>query len=131
VGKLYLAAPLGAGADAAKPKRAVFWRSGQTFAFLDAQLAAAETLFGDDGLGPALSEGDGAAARNALTFETTQARRALDAASEDVIASFNDAETYGRIAFAKTPANGAATVVSPRIANALGLIIGFNSLDGD
>jgi len=131
VGKLYLAAPLGESADAAKPKRAAFWRSGRTFAFLDAQLAGAEALFGDDGLGPALTEGAGAAGRSALAFESKQARNAIGAGSNDVIAAFSDPQTHARLAYAKTPAGGAAAVISPRIANALGLIVGFNSLDGD
>ncbi|MEM6491918.1 MAG: imelysin family protein [Pseudomonadota bacterium] len=131
VGKLHLAPALGEGPDVAKPKRAAFWRSGLTFAFLDAQMAAAIAVFGPDGLGPALSEGDGAAAVRGLALETRQARGALPDAPTDVLAAFADADTHGRLAYAQTPANGAAKVINPRIASALGLIVGFNSLDGD
>ena len=70
-----------------------------------------------------------------LRFELEQARKALRKAT-DLAEYGSESETlakeaHGLLTYAMVPIHGAADILESRLPEALGLVIGFNSLDGD
>ena len=132
VGDLKLGSALGSEQAKAKPKRAPFWRSGMTVASLEANLATVRALL-DNRINLLIPE-EHARFAQSVGFELGQAERVLTQLAEtdaDWISLVETPETYGQLTYLRLPINGAAQVIANSYAPALGLTLGFNSLDGD
>lgn len=129
---LKLEAILGDGPKAAKPRLAPFWRSGGTLAMLRGNVAAVRALTGAWKLDDLLTD-EAAGLGNALATELHTAADALAALPEDrdFIAIARDVDGHARLSFVVLPLKGAEALIGGEIAGGLGLIAGFNSLDGD
>ena len=132
VGDIKIKTAIGETPDDAHSKRAPFWRSGDTIASLRANIAGVQALF--TGHLDLLLGDDPASIANGLAFELSQADAALASLEqlnrswEDLV---SDPETHGKLVYALIPLHGAKETVSERYPEALGLVLGFNSLDGD
>ena len=129
---LKVAPSLGDGLAAAKPKRAPFWRSDLTLATIQANLEGVDSLL-QGGLNDALPAADRSLA-DSVAFELAQARRTVSALRETGRPWLELAateETYQRLVSLKFPVGGAGQVIGSRYPQAMGLVLGFNSLDGD
>ena len=132
IGEIKIAPAIGDAPEDARPKRAPFWRSGDTITALRSNIAGVLALF-DGHLNVLLGE-DPASISSGLSFELAQADSTLagleqSGLSWEKIAS--DPETHGKLDYALIPLHGAKEVVAERYPEALGLVLGFNSLDGD
>lgn len=126
---LKLRPALGKSADAPRPIRAPFWRSDLALVAMVANIDAVRDLLDTGGL-KALAAGAG----KELEFELRQARRAIENQAQrgqPIAAILADAEGYDQIAYAIIPLDGAISILAERIPQYLGLVAGFNSLDGD
>ena len=129
---LKLVAVTGDAPGAAKPKRAPFWRSGLTLPSMIGNIDGVLAVH-DEGLAPLLPA-EHARFAQSLDFELTQARGALVRLADDSRAWIDlvaDPEAHGALAYAALPLGGALSVLGDRYPPALGLTLGFNSLDGD
>lgn len=122
----------------AKPKRAPFWVSGLTLATLDANLDAVTRLFTDTGFEASLPE-DQTWLVQSLKFEIDQARAVIGDLlqsgrpwiDQSGVALVKDTELHKRLAYIQIPLTGSLSVLTEGLPEALGLTLGFNSLDGD
>ena len=130
---LKLEAPLGASLDQAKPRRAENWRSELSLAGIRANLETADALYaGPGGFSTALQ---------ALTDEDqldwtirqdfTQAFAQLDAIGLPLPAAVEDAAARAQVEALLAEVKSMRQLVSQELAPALGLLVGFNAMDGD
>ncbi|WPL79639.1 imelysin family protein [Bordetella hinzii] len=119
---------LGADAQAARPKRAAFWRSGQSGAVLAASLRGMLAFYQAGGYG--FAPGSQGLA-DTFRHELEQAAGLAAAAPGDAEAAFTQPEARASLALAALIIKNAKDVVDQDIAPALGVTIGFNALDGD
>lgn len=126
--------PLGERVDNANPRRAESWRSGRSLRNVEINLQAVLDLFaGGDGFGfeDALAEtghGDLASAiRTALDLALTQAG-SIDLPLADAIA---DSQARANVEALLATVDRARDLIGAQMGAALGLTMGFNSLDGD
>jgi uncharacterized protein len=130
---LKLEAPLGASLDQAKPRRAENWRSELSLAGIRANLETAQALYeSSGGFGDALQ---------ALTDEEqldwtmrqdfTQAFAQLDALQLPLDAAVGDAAARAQVEALLAEVKTMRQLVSQELAPALGLLVGFNAMDGD
>lgn len=130
---LKIARPLGQSAAAAKPKLAPFWRSNAVVPTIHANLDAALEIMESGGIGALLPE-ESQWLSQSFAFELRQAREAIDDASADALRwdeALGEVALHQRLAYALIPLGGAVVILEERIPAALGLIAGFNALDGD
>ncbi|OZI71289.1 imelysin family protein [Bordetella genomosp. 12] len=119
---------LGADAQAARPKRAAFWRSGQAAATLAASVRGMLAFYQAGGYGYAPgSQGLDAT----LTHELQQAITLVASVPAEAEAAFTQPEPRAALTLAAMVLKNAKDVVDQDIAPALGVTIGFNALDGD
>lgn len=121
---------LGEASGQARGRRAPFWRSEGTFAFAAAQLGAVEALVAAAGFvdGPSdLVNGYG----RSMTFDISHARDALTSVATAPENAFEEPEDRARIAYATVAMEGAKHTLNGALSGALGLVMGFNALDGD
>ena len=125
---------IGKNLTAAKIKRAPLWRSRLWLRAISGNIAFVESLFAGPALSRVLDESQ-ASLPDELLFELNQARRAVADANlswakvdEDIVLSQDE---YDLLYYSTLPLNGAALIINTRLPEALGLVIGFNSLDGD
>lgn len=114
-----------------RPKRAPFWRSDTTIPAMVANLEAVRTLLRPS-LAALLAEVEVLA--SSADFELSQSTRALQLVGDapaGFLAAAGDADQHRRLVFAKSPLAAAGRLLAERIPGSLGLIQGFNSLDGD
>ncbi|WP_459614991.1 imelysin family protein [Bordetella sp. 2513F-2] len=119
---------LGASAQDAKPRRAAFWRSGQTLPTLEAGLqgmAAFQQI-----AATALPE-DGRWAGESVSGELARARQAVAAASGTIETAAVEPAPRGQLELLALILKNAKDIVDQDLAPALGVTIGFNALDGD
>lgn len=125
---------IGEDVKASRVKRAPLWRSGLWLSAISGNIAFVEALFFGPALADVLGE-DNASLPSELLFELEQARRAVRDANQTWAERDADIalrqDEYDLLHYATLPLAGAATIVSERLPEALGLVIGFNSLDGD
>jgi uncharacterized protein len=130
---LKLEAPLGASLDQAKPRRAENWRSELSLASIRANLESAEALYA--------SPGGFSAALQALTDEDQldwtmrqEFKRAfaqVDAIGMPLDAAVGDAAARAQVEALLAEVKTMRQLVSQELAPALGLLVGFNAMDGD
>lgn len=130
---LKLAASIGETPEKAQPKRAPFWRSDVTLASVRADLDAIVALVGADGIGAALP-GDKAWAARQVAFELGRADAVLDRVAAagtpwEVLAA--EPEANADLRYTLIPLGDVLGLLETDYPDALGLITGFNSLDGD
>lgn len=128
---LKLARVIGDTPGAAVPRRAPFWRSDRTLAAIIASIEAVAAL--NQALGEGLPE-DSAWLAGSLAFELRQATGALaavEAAGKPWEDAVRDPASHQRLAYALIPLGSALDMLGDAYPNALGLITGFNSQDGD
>lgn len=134
-----LQAPLGESPDDARPRRAPLWRSGQSLTLVIANIRSIRDVFSHsrlDGLTP-LAGGQEHERMDWLMEELfLELERGEDAVAE--AAAFDAADgpflhPDGReaLTYATAPLGGALSILSSRYPSAVGLIVGFNALDGD
>ncbi|MEM9221436.1 MAG: imelysin family protein [Pseudomonadota bacterium] len=117
--------------DEARPKRAPFWRANATLPAIIANLEATQSLLTED-LAGLLGEDEGLV--NSADFELNQAIRALSSLTEgdrtfaDLVA---DPDAHKRLSYAQLPVGAAHALFAQRIPGRLGMVAGFNALDGD
>ena len=133
VRELKLEAVIGETPAEAHPKRLPFWRSGLGFATAAANVEGVLELFRDGRLDALLTEEDARLAGE-LRFEL---EHALDAIRDAVADGPGDADVagdpdrHGALRYALSPLGGAVHILGERYPAALGLVAGFNALDGD
>ncbi len=130
---LKLARSIGETPDAAVPRRAPFWRSNLTLTAIKANIASVLALLNAGGLGTILPEGSEWLA-GSLAFELGQANGALSTvqdAGESWETVVHDPKDHELLAYSLVPLGGAIEILDNGFPDALGLLTGFNSLDGD
>ena len=130
---LKLAHAIEATPDKAQPKRAPFWRSDLTIPSIRANIDAVLALAGPDGIGAALPK-DSAWIAAELAFELHQADKVLarvDDRGERWETLVAQAKNHEDLTYTLIPLADAIALLEGGYPDALGLITGFNSLDGD
>ncbi len=128
-----LAMPAGATPAKAQPKRAPLWRSDLTLDAIAANLDAVVALTGPEGIGAALPANNAWAA-DQVAFQIGHVDEVLDNLSAadmrwEVLAA--DEATHADLLYTLTPLADVVSLLETDYPAALGLITGFNSLDGD
>ena len=115
------------------PRRAVFHRSGSVLLNMESNIASIESLLSEDVLRTVLIQ-DNAVLSRQWGFELQAIKRTLDALKqqeqewETLVAQ---PQSQAQLRYMLQPLTGAYTLAGESIPQALGLIVGFNSLDGD
>jgi uncharacterized protein len=110
----------------AKPKQALLWRSNLTMALIEADIAGLRRLIAGSGV-----TSDHASLGRTIDFEFGNAVRAVDLVTspvEDAVADPKQAQALGYLVVVT---RSLQTLVGEQLAAALGLSVGFSSLDGD
>lgn len=118
---------LGDSAAAARPRRAAFWRSGQTAATLAAGLRGMRAFYEAGGY----PLGDAGWIDATIRSELDQAAGAAARAEGPTGLLSEDGEPRDALALAALVIRNAKDVVDQHLAPAVGVTIGFNALDGD
>jgi predicted lipoprotein len=130
---LKLEAPLGASLEEAKPKRAESWRSELSLADIRANLETAEALYaGAGGFGDALAALGGEDQLDwAIRRGLARAFAQLDAIELPFHAAVEDPAARAQIEALLAELRTLRLLVAQELAPALGLLVGFNAMDGD
>lgn len=122
---------LGDAPGAARPRLAPLWRSGEFLTSVEANLAGVAAL--GQALAVALPQ-DESEMGGALAFELRRADGAIREAAADgrpLADLLADPQAHRRLVYARSPIGGAFRLLDQRMPGAMGLTLGFNSLDGD
>jgi hypothetical protein len=123
---------IGENPKTAKPKRAPFWRSGQTMNVIDANFAGLKRLWEVSGLIPVVETRPGGQGFvDSIDFEFASALGDLDKGFMAVEAAVADAKEHNRILYLFIVANTLWKYFAEDVSGLLGLRMGFNALDGD
>ena len=117
----------------AQPKRAPFWRSDLTLPSIRANVDAVGKLAGPEGIGAALPK-DEPWIVNELAFELREVENTLarvEARGGPWEHLLSDPESHADLSYSLIPLASAIALLESGYPDALGLITGFNSLDGD
>lgn len=115
---------------AAKPKQALFWRSGLTVPMLRANLRSLRDLFTVSGVALAVDpQSQGLA--NSIEFEFRNASRAIGLITLPVEQAVADPKQAQALAYLVIVTASLQTMIGEQLSAALGLSVGFSSLDGD
>lgn len=126
-----LAAVLGDTADDAHPRRAPLWRSGATLPTIVANLEGVDALLTDDLATLLGADGETVASTRFELRQALERLRPLADDPRDFEAIVADPVGHHLMLIARYPIDGAHQILAQRIPAALGLIAGFNALDGD
>ncbi|EFF74107.1 imelysin family protein [Achromobacter piechaudii] len=119
---------LGDSPDAARPKRAAFWRSGLSTRLLVANLDGLKAFYQAGAY--ALPAGN-AWIDDSVRGELQSAAQALQAVPAPLEAALQDEDGRRQLLLASLTLKNAKAIVDQDLAPALGVTIGFNALDGD
>jgi hypothetical protein len=123
---------IGENPKAAKPKRAAFWRSGQSLAAIRANFAGLQKLWEVSGLIPVLETRPGGTGMiSSVNFEFDTALRDLDAGFPPLETAVAEPKEHNRILYLFIVADTLWKLFAEEVSGALGLRVGFNALDGD
>ncbi len=130
---LKIADAIGTTPDAANPKRSPFWRSGLTLRTIEANIETASAVTGPAGIGAALP----ATARSvsddlaAALFEANGLLSTVDDRGDRWETLVADPANHADLKRALDRLGYAIAILATNYPDALGLIMGFNALDGD
>ena len=130
---LKLSRAIGKAPPAANPRRSPFWRSDQTLPSIIANVDAVVALQDAGGLAGAFPKGSDWYP-GSLAFELKRVATALAAVQASGVtweAAVRDPASHQRLAYALIPLGSAIDMLGGGYPQALGLITGFNSRDGD
>ena len=114
----------------ANPKLALFWRSGLSVDMLRANIHGLRDLFTISGVGLAVGpEHQGLA--NSIEFEFRNADRALDLVSLPLEQAVRDPGQAQALDYLVIVTSSLQDMIGEQLSAALGLSVGFSSLDGD
>jgi uncharacterized protein len=130
---LKLEPPLGAALEQAKPRQAESWRSELSLANIRANLETAQALYASPGgFGAALGAMAGQDQLDqAMRERFTEAFAALDAIGLPLDAAVEDPAERVRVEALLGAVRSLRLLVGQALAPALGLLVGFNAMDGD
>lgn len=121
-----LALPLDASLEQARPHRAEFWRSGRALRNIGHNLESVRALF------ELLAAGiEDKALSDAIRGDFDAAANALAAITVPLYQAVTDPQQRPRVEAARAAVNTLAERIGKELPAALGLALGFNSLDGD
>lgn len=118
------------GEAAAKPKQALFWRSGLTMAMIEANLEGMRRLVDVSGVAREVEEKD-KALDNSIAFEFANAQRAIDLVTLPVEQAVADGRQAHALDYLVLVTGSLQSQIGEQLSAALGLSVGFSSLDGD
>lgn len=121
---------LGRDGAAAKPKSALFWRSGLTAVSIAGNFEGMQTLFQGSGLDVA-GGAENAWVANTGGFEFRNAERGLAVLTKPVEAALGDPKQRHAYDYLVLVTQSLGTILGENLPAALGLSVGFSSLDGD
>lgn len=112
------------------PRLALFWRSGQAVPMIRASIEGLRALFDLSGIGlaPPAEHVDIAAA---ITAEFDKADAALNRLSSPIADVIADPEQMAALTEVVESTQALQTLIGEQLSSALGLSVGFSSLDGD
>ncbi|MCG8543498.1 MAG: imelysin family protein [Alphaproteobacteria bacterium] len=130
--RLKLTRPLGASLEKARPKRAESWRSRRSLENIRANLQTARALYDTPGGFGDLVRAAGAAPLDddvRKSFEETAAlAQAIDRPLNDAV---TDGEARKQVELLRVQLRNLHFLVAGAVASEVGLVVGFNALDGD
>lgn len=115
---------------APKPKSALFWRSGLTMRSVRTNFEGLADLFSKSGIGQATAE-ENLWVDNGARFEFSNALRAADAVILPLDRALADEKQRKALDYLVILTGSLQTLLGENLAAALGLSVGFSSLDGD
>jgi uncharacterized protein len=130
---LKLGRSIGEMPEAAVPSRAPFWRSSLALDAIRTNIAAVLALLNSGGLGSILPE-ESEWLAGSLAFELGRADGALSAVQDTGEAwdvAVRDRKNHQQLAYSLIPLGGAIEILEHGFPDALGLMTGFSTLDGD
>jgi uncharacterized protein len=125
-----LGKPLGATPEAARPKLAAFWRSGQSLANAAGNLEGVRALFAKGGLAQVVA-GEQPGVEKSVLFDLGHAVEVLSGIGKPMADVVKDADLRGKIEALRVSLKSAGKTAADAIARGAGLAFGFNAMDGD
>ena len=129
IGELKIAASIGKLPGKPKPKRAPFWRSDLTTTTLEVNISAVERLL-DSGISELVAKKAGNAPES-FKFELSQVKGSLKTINSPWIDVVKSDQRHKVLSRSNDSLVRAIQIVQTSYFRALGLMLGFNSLDGD
>ena len=118
--------------DDPNPRSALFWRSGLTMRAIAANIEGIERLFEASGIADASPvAADARYVDEATRFEFANAHRGLSLVTDDVAVALDDARQLQALRYLVIVTQSLQTLIGEQLPAALGLSVGFSSLDGD
>ena len=114
----------------ANPKSALFWRSDLSFAFVQSGMDALRAYFEISGMASILPEDERWLA-NSIEFEFNNAQEILERLQLPVAEVLEDEERRGELGYLVILTQSLQRLFGEQVTAALGLSVGFSSLDGD
>jgi predicted lipoprotein len=121
---------LAQGDAAAKPKQALFWRSGLTMAMIAADIEGMEALVAGSGMARAVGPDD-AGLDNSIAFEFRNAYRAIGLVTLPLEQAVVDEKQSHALDYLIIVTQSLQAMIGEQLSAALELSVGFSSLDGD
>lgn len=121
---------LGRSGEGAKPKSALFWRSGLTVPSLRTNFEGLADLFEYSSIGQATAE-ENLWVDNGIKFEFANALRATDTITLPIEEALANDKQRKALDYLVIVTRSLQTLLGENLAAALGLSVGFSSLDGD
>lgn len=121
---------LGSSASDARPRAALFWRSGKTIASVRANFIGLRTLFEQARIADTLPPASAAVA-NAIQFEFRNVDRSLSALTLPIDRAVIDSNQRGKLEYLVILSQSLQKLIGQDVSVALGLSVGFSSADGD
>jgi hypothetical protein len=121
---------IGADAKHARPKRALFWRSGQTMPAIGANFAGLQKLFEGSRIGAVLANDEDAVV-NSIQFEFRNVNRMLPTITPQVEKAVTDKKERGKLDYVYLLTRSLQGLIGHELSVTLGLWVGFSSADGD
>lgn len=113
-----------------KPRSALFWRSNRTVASIAANFDGLRDLFVNSGLGQTTAE-DGAWIADSAAFEFGNVDRAAEVITSPLEEAVADPAQKKALDYLVILTGSLQTLIGENLSVALGLSVGFSSLDGD
>ena len=115
----------------ARPKEGLFWRAGLTMEMIGADIEGMRRLVARSGMEAAGDVGNSGLGNNAIAFEFANAARALALVTSPLELALADDKQVAALNYLVIVTGSIQTLVGEQLSAALGLSVGFSSLDGD